>query len=217
MWWDAPRGAVLHTGVSQRVDAGEHPRDASGWWQRSRARLLCKAKSHSARGTGAVGGGLRAGSTAVGLQGTDVPPLPQHWRARLVFVSAALALVPSLAGCQPCGYSMYSARRAKFVIAQRINFFSNLARVGEGGGGRAGRALPALENSRGGFQRCYLLKQETFAPLPSPPPGRDGARLCGVGLFSRSACLIHKLMIELGACPKGDGCPLPTPVPPSKG
>lgn len=138
MWWDAPRGAVLHTGVSQRVDAGEHPRDASGWWQRSRARLLCKAKSHSARGTGAVGGGLRAGSTAVGLQGTDVPPLPQHWRARLVFVSAALALVPSLAGCQPCGYSMYSARRAKFVIAQRINFFSNLARVGEGGGGGQG-------------------------------------------------------------------------------
>lgn len=204
----SPRGSMLGSIPGMLRVGGRDPE------------LGCFAKQnptlHGARGLWG-GGGLRAGSTAVGLQGTDVPPLPQRWRARLVFVSAALALVPSLAGCQPCGYSMYSARRAKFVIAQRINFFSNLARVGEGGGGRAGRALPALENSRGGFQRCYLLKQETFAPLPSPPPGRDGARLCGVGLFSRSACLIHKLMIELGACPKGDGCPLPTPVPPSKG
>lgn len=108
--------------------------------------------------------------------------------------------------------------RAEPSLSSRRGLIFSLIWQGLGrGGGRAGRALPALENSRGGFQRCYLLKQETFAPLPSPPPGRDGARLCGVGLFSRSACLIHKLMIELGACPKGDGCPLPTPVPPSKG
>lgn len=46
------------------------------------------------------------------------PSSPQLWRARLVFVTVALARSPSLASRQPCGYSMYSARRAKFVIAQ---------------------------------------------------------------------------------------------------
>lgn len=64
------------------------------------------------------GGGAQGRQHRPGAAGHGRPPLPQRWRARLVFVTAALALVPSLAGCQPCGYSMYSARRAKFVIAQ---------------------------------------------------------------------------------------------------
>lgn len=122
------------------------------------------------------GGELRAGSVAPGLQGTDVPP------SRSAGVRGSCLLPPLWLSSRPWPAAsrvgtVCTVRAEPSLSSHRINFFSNLARVREGWGQRAGRALPALENSRGGFQRCYLLKQETFAPLPSPPPGRDGARL----------------------------------------
>lgn len=112
------------------------------------------------RGAGPAGLGLRDAGP------WDAGP-PRRWRARLVFVMVALARgrrwrAASFVGtvCTVSAEPSLSSRSAHF-----LRFIFSAARAGGWGG-----LCPTLANSRREFQSCYLLKQETFAPLPSPPP-----------------------------------------------
>lgn len=84
-----------------------------------------------------------------------------------------------------------------------------------------------LANSRCEFQRCYLLKQETFAPLPSPPPhhqpwtqrGCAGAVVQGLFSALKAALPPHQWTVCLPGSLQWDGlCPLaPFSSPSAKG
>lgn len=104
------------------------------------------------------------------------PPL--HWRAQLMFVMVALARSPCWRAASFVGTVCTVSTEPSAAAAAFAGALVVMISAGPAGGGRGG-----LASSRRGFQRCYLLKQETFAPLPSPPPplARDEVGLCWSG------------------------------------
>lgn len=128
------RQRVLLLGASELAPTTSPP-------HRSLGRAPAPKRAHRQRrvaGAGPQGAGAPwAGVAGCWSLGCCSPPALAR-AARVCYGRAGSR--PALAGGQLCGYSMYSERRAKLVIAQR-SFFWFYFHSDKGGGGREGSAL----------------------------------------------------------------------------